>query len=58
MTLGHNQNTKHYWKLTPHIIRYGHFDAGTTLSLAAHGIHTADEHMLPPFSFSSLSRGY
>ncbi|KAI0251446.1 carboxypeptidase S [Lactifluus subvellereus] len=38
--LGGNTDTRHYWKLTPHIVRYGHIDAGT-----AHGVHTVNEHI-------------
>ncbi|KAI0251422.1 carboxypeptidase S [Lactifluus subvellereus] len=43
--LSGNTDTKFYWKLTPHIFRYGHLDVGTTISPAAHGIHTVNEHI-------------
>ncbi|EPS94576.1 hypothetical protein FOMPIDRAFT_1063152 [Fomitopsis schrenkii] len=36
-----NTDTRYYWKLTPHIFRYTHYNAGNGSSLS--GVHTVNE---------------
>lgn len=39
-------DTKYYWGLTEHILRYGHWNAGNT-TLLGHGVHTVNECAFP-----------
>ncbi|KAI0296515.1 carboxypeptidase S [Multifurca ochricompacta] len=38
-----NTDTRYYWKLTPHIIRYNHWNMGKSGSALSNGIHTVNE---------------
>lgn len=42
MAYGREADTKFYWKLTPHIFRYGHMDGAVGGTLLP-GVHTVNE---------------
>lgn len=39
----HIADTKYYWKLTKHIFRYAHWNAGEATNLKMPGVHTKNE---------------
>jgi len=43
-TLAGNTDTRHYWKLTRHIVRYNHHYAGNNLA-SRNNVHTVNEHL-------------
>ncbi|KIK75343.1 hypothetical protein PAXRUDRAFT_91550, partial [Paxillus rubicundulus Ve08.2h10] len=49
-----NTDTKYYWKLTPHIFRYGHANGAGGGKLPS-GVHTVDE-FIPVSSFVEMIR--
>ncbi|KAL4076563.1 hypothetical protein V8B97DRAFT_2102693 [Scleroderma yunnanense] len=49
-----NTDTKHYWRLTPHIFRYGHL-RGAGGGLAPAGLHTVNE-AIPVDNFMEVIR--